>query len=69
MDTNVLSEILDVFDAVGTWLVSSVSAMTPMFYTAESGLTFLGVLAVSGLSLSVCFLLIGIVQRFLHFAG
>lgn len=70
MDGSVLSEILDVFSAVGTWIVSATNSLTPMFWNAtDSALTFLGVLAVSGLSLSVAFLLIGIIQRFLHFAG
>ena len=68
MEGTVLSDILEVFSAVGTWIVSSVNALTPMFWSS-TGLTFLGVLAVSGLSLSVAFLLIGVIQRFLHFAG
>lgn len=65
----VLQAILDVFESIGAWIVTAVSDMIPMFYVAESGLTFLGVLAVAGLGVSVVFLLIGIVQRFLHFAG
>lgn len=67
--TNVLSSILEVFSSVGDWITNAVNDMIPMFYTADSGLTFLGVLAVAGLAFSVVFLLIGIIQRFLHFAG
>lgn len=66
---SVLSAILDVFSSVGTWITTAVQNIIPMFYTAEAGLTFLGVLAVAGLAFSVVFLLIGIIQRFLHFAG
>lgn len=67
--TNVLEAILDVFDAVSTWIQSAVTSVMPMFYNAESGLTFLGVLAVAGLAFSVVFLIIGIIQNFLHFRG
>lgn len=65
----VLTAILEVFEAVGTWIVSAVNNVMPMFYVAETGLTFLGVLAVAGLSFSVVFLIIGLVQNFLHFRG
>lgn len=67
--TNVLEAILDVFDAVSTWIQSAVTSVMPMFYNSESGLTFLGVLAVAGLAFSVVFLIIGIIQNFLHFRG
>lgn len=65
----VLQKILEVFDAVGTWLASAVNKMIPMFYSTEGGLTFLGTLAVAGLAISVIFLIIGVIQNFLHFRG
>lgn len=69
METGVLSSVLGVFDAVGTWIADSVNNMSPMFYSAESGLTFLGVLGVAGLAFSVIFMIIGVIQNFLHFRG
>lgn len=63
----VLESILGVFDAVGDWIVASVNDLMPMFYSAENGLTFLGVLGVAGLAFSVIFLVIGVIQNFLHF--
>lgn len=66
---SVLNSILTVFDSIGEWIGTAVTSLIPMFYTAESGLTFMGVLAVAGLAFSVVFLLIGIIQRFLHFGG
>lgn len=69
MTANVLTRIMDVFTAVIEWIVSAVEAVTPMFYADETGLTFLGILAVAGLAFSVGFLVIGIIQKFLHFAG
>lgn len=66
---SIVDNIFEVFDSIGTWIVTSVQDLTPMFWNAESGLTFLGTLAVVGLGFSVMFLLIGIIQRFLHFRG
>lgn len=67
--TNVLTAITDVFDAIGEWITGAVTNLIPMFYVEETGLTFMGVLAVAGLAVSVVFLLIGIIQRFLKFGA
>lgn len=64
----VLTQILEVFDGLGEWLSSAVQSMIGMFYS-ENSLTFLGVLAVAGLGISLIFLLIGVIQNFLHFRG
>ena len=69
MTESILTAILEVFAAIGDWIVETVPSFFPLFYTAESGLTFMGVLAVAGLAFSVVFLLIGIIQKFLHFRG
>ena len=66
--TGVLTSILAVFTAIGEWISSAVESLTPMFYNTE-GLTFLGTLAVAGLAFSVVFLIIGVIQNFLHFRG
>lgn len=71
---DVLTQIFSVFSEFTTWIKNAVPTLISLFYTAPSGdgagsLTFLGVLAVCGLAMSVVFLLIGIIQRFLHFAG
>lgn len=67
--SSILTAILAVFTAVGEWITTAVSNLMPMFYTAEGGLTFMGVLAVASLAFSVVFLIIGIIQNFLHFRG
>ena len=75
MENTVLNSILGVFEAVGEWFADFVPTLTAMFYTpaaTSSGtgqLTFLGVLAVAGLAISVVFLVIGLIQNFLHFRG
>lgn len=66
--TSILSSIFAVFSEVGTWIVSAVTDLIPIFY-AEGALTFLGVLAVAGLAFSVIFLVLGLIQNFLHFRG
>lgn len=66
--TGVLTSILAVFTAIGEWIGTAVESLTPMFYGTE-GLTFLGTLAVAGLAFSVVFLIIGVIQNFLHFRG
>lgn len=69
-----LDAILDVFDSIGAWIISAVNNLTPMFWdsAANSGagaLTLMGVLAVVGLAFSTIFLILGIIQNFLHFRG
>lgn len=69
---SILNAILAVFTAVGTWITTAVTNILPMFWdstTGEGSLTFLGVLAVAGLAFSVVFLIIGLIQNFLHFRG
>lgn len=63
-----LSVVLDVFQSVATWFSTAINTVIGMFY-AEGALTFLGVLAVAGLAVSVVFLLMGVVSNFLHFRG
>lgn len=64
----IITKITDVFTAIGDWLTTAISDIMPLFYTGED-LTLLGVLAVCGLAVSIFFLLMGVIQRFLHFGG
>lgn len=72
---DVLTQVFAVFTKFAEWIKTAIPTLISMFYTApasDSGtgsLTFLGILAVCGLAMSVTFLLIGLIQRFLHFAG
>lgn len=74
MEGTVLESVLAVFTAVGEWFSDFVPTLFSLFWSAgtEGGvgqLTFLGVLAVAGLAISVVFLVIGLIQNFLHFRG
>lgn len=72
---DILTAIFGVFSKFGTWIVETIPDLLGLFWkpAAESGgtgsLTFLGILAVCGLAMSVIFLLVGLIQRFLHFGG
>lgn len=63
----VIKSVTDVFTSIISWIVSALNSIVPIFYSPESGLTFFGYLSVVGLAISVFFLLMGVVQNFLHF--
>lgn len=69
-----LAPITTVFSEIITWIVDAMSDVLAIFYTSggtsgSGSLTFLGVLAVAGLAISVFFLIMGVIQNFLHFRG
>ena len=70
---DILTAIFAVFSGIGDWIIASLTDLMQIFWVVgESGagqLTFLGVLAVAGLGFSVVFLVIGLIQKFLHFRG
>lgn len=67
MENSILSAILAVFTAIFTWIIGALESVVSVFWVAGTGLTFFGVLAVVALGISIFFLLIGVVQNFLHF--
>lgn len=66
---NILTSITSVFTAMGEWFVDIMPTLLGIFWQAETGLTILGYLAVASLAISVIFLIIGVIQNFLHFRG
>lgn len=65
-----INAITEVFTGIGNWIAQYMPTIVSIFYDSEaSKLTFLGVLAVCGLAVSIFFLLMGIIQNFLHFRG
>lgn len=65
-----IEAITNVFAGLGDWLVSYLPSVMEIFYdSASNSLTFLGVLAICGLAISIFFLLMGVIQNFLHFRG
>lgn len=70
----VVTSVTGVFEEIGAWLVKFLQSLIPLFYDTTlnegaGGLTFLGVLAVIGLAISVFFLVMGVIQNFLHLRG
>lgn len=70
----IITAMTTVFDAVFTWIKSAITSCIEVFYTAGTGdsagqLTFLGVLALIALAISIFFLLVGLIQNFLHLRG
>lgn len=67
--SGVISQITGVWTSMMEWISSSFAPITELFYTSEAGLTFLGTLAVIAIGISVFFLLMGVIQNFLHLRG
>ena len=65
---NIISTIVSAWASVMTGIVELFEPAQALFWT-ESGLTFLGSMALIGVSVSVCLLIVGIIQRFLHLRG
>lgn len=65
-----IEAITNVFSGMGNWIAEYLPTIMSIFYNAETNqVTFLGVLALCGLAISIFFLLMGVVQNFLHFRG
>ena len=66
---DVVSQITGVFKSMFSWITTGLTDLIPVFYSSENGLTFFGTLSVVALGISVFFLLMGVVQNFLHLRG
>ena len=63
-----IGTITTVWTEVMTWITTSLASVQEVFY-ADNALTFLGVLAVISVAIGIAFLLIGVIQNFLHLRG
>lgn len=66
---NIINEMTEVFTSIMTWIITAIQSVIGVFWTTDSGLTFLGVLALVALGVSIFFLLMGLIQNFLHLRG
>ena len=64
---DLVNDVFPVFTGIGTWIVSSISGVIPMFYTEAEGLTFIGTLAAVSLGVAFVLLVIKLIRRFLRF--
>ena len=60
--------IFNIFGKIGNWITEAINNVTAMFW-ANGSLTFIGVLAVGALGISVILLLIRLISSFLAFRG
>ncbi len=67
MTNTIINVILGVWSAVMDWFGSAFESLIPIFYVAETGLTFIGYLAIAGTAVSAAFLFLGLVQKWLRF--
>lgn len=63
-----VGQITTTWSDVMEWIISSLSDVQAVFY-AENQLTFLGTLAIIAVAIGIAFLLIGVIQNFLHLRG
>lgn len=63
---SVIQTIVGAWSDVMEGIVSLFQPAEALFWSAESGLTFLGGLAVISVAVGVVMLIIGIIQNFLH---
>lgn len=62
---SVVSAITSTWSAVATWFIETMNTVPAIFYDAETGLTFVGTLAVFGGGLAVIIGLIAAVRSWL----
>lgn len=62
----VVSAITAVWTEVMDWIATAMTSVIDIFYVAETGLTFLGVLTVVALAISIFFLLLNVISNFLN---
>lgn len=67
--TSIISGMTAVFTAIFEWISTALTSLISVFYVAETGFTFLGVLALVALGISIFFLLVGVISNFLHLRG
>lgn len=65
--TTIVEYVFSVFTAISDWLVETIQSFVPVFYSTETGMTFLGVMALCGLGVGIILLLFNIVKSFVQF--
>lgn len=66
MTQSLTTAVFDVFKAVSTWFIEAITGFVDLFYDAESGLTFLGIMALVGIGIAVARMLFAIITSFVQ---
>lgn len=67
--STVISSVLAVFAAVLEWFVTAINTAVGIFWSVESGLTFIGTLSVIGLAIAVVLMLLAMIRSYLKNRG
>lgn len=67
--STVLSAVLAVFSAILEWFVTAINTAVGIFWAAETGLTFIGTLALLGLGIAVILMLFAMIRSYLKNRG
>ena len=69
--TEIITAMTAVFTAIFTWIKTAITSIIEVFYVSgeNGGFTFLGTLALVALGISIFFLIMGLIQNFLHLRG
>ena len=62
----VVQSITAVWTEVMDWIATAMTSVIDLFYVAETGLTFIGTLAIVALAISIFFLLLNVISNFLN---
>ena len=65
--SNILNAILGVWSDVLEWFGGAFEHLVPIFYTAETGLTFIGYLSVGGTAVAVALLFLALIKSWMRF--
>lgn len=65
--TDIVSNVFAVFTEIIEWFTTSIGAISGIFYTAGSGLTFVGVLTLCALGVALTLLLVNLIRGILRF--
>ena len=66
---SIITAVTGVFSAIADWFITFIPNVMTLFYTAEAGLSLLGVLVLMSLGISIFFLILGLISNFLRFRG
>lgn len=68
MQADIFSDISVIWTSLFTWMITALNSIVDLFWdAANNDLTFFGVLAIVAVGISIFFLLVRVIQNFLHF--
>lgn len=66
---SIVTAVFAIFQEIASWFLDSLLDFVQLFYSAEDGLTFIGVMALVGIGIGVVRMLFAIITSFVQFRG